>query len=627
MASRVFSKRLLKQTAYVSGLTGFGYAALLLTSTKVENDGSVQKFPSLVTSRAAPPSRSDTLERLASKEFDVLIVGGGAVGTGTAVDASTRGLDVALVERTDFAAGTSSKSTKMAHGGVRYLEKAVFQLSKAQLDLVIEALNERGSILQNAPHLSSILPIMIPVYHYWQVPYFYVGTKMYDFFAGRQNLRSSFLLSKASVKSVAPMLDDKELVAGLVYHDGIFNDARMNSTLALTAVEHGAAVANYVEVKQLLKSPENKVIGALVLDRETGKEFEIKAKKVVNATGPFADTLLEMDNDPQGKPPAVAQAPKMVVPSAGVHIILPEYYCPKEMGLLDASTSDGRVMFFLPWEGKVLAGTTDTPQDRINEYPVPTQAEIEDIIGELQKYLKFPVRKEDVLSAWSGIRPLVKDPTKVTTGGATQGLVRSHLLLESATGLITISGGKWTTYREMAEETVNKVVEKNDLGKTVLPCITRHLKLAGAENYDDNFSSRLMQNYTIEEKLAEHLAANYGTRAPLILEIYKQSPEYQLPIVLAGRKDLSSVGYKDFEFPFTVAELKYGLKYEYVRTPIDFLTRRTRLSFLDAKESLKAVDGVVEIMSQELGWDKKTKEQHRKDTVDFINKMGVLQTA
>ncbi|GMM37662.1 glycerol-3-phosphate dehydrogenase [Saccharomycopsis crataegensis] len=632
--SRVFSSRLVKSSAYLTGLAATAYATntyYLQSSGSVHNDNKFvpSTFQPLVTSKPAPPSRSDMINKLeTTKNFDVLIIGGGAVGTGTAVDAATRGLNVALVEKTDFAAGTSSKSTKMAHGGVRYLEKAVFQLSKAQLDLVIEALNERGSIVSNAPHLASILPIMIPVYHYWQVPYFYVGTKLYDIFAGRQNLKSSYLLSKNSAKSIAPMLDDKDLVAGLVYHDGLFNDARLNATLALTAVENGATVANYVEVKQLLKSEDNKVIGAVAVDKETGKEFQIKATSVINATGPFSDKILEMDNDPKGLPPIIEQAPKMVVPSAGVHIILPEYYCPKDMGLLDASTSDGRVMFFLPWQGKVLAGTTDTPQKRITDYPVPTEEEIDDILKELQKYIKFPVRKEDVLSAWSGIRPLVRNPDTVTgeNTGSTQGLVRSHLIYKSVTGLLTISGGKWTTYREMAQETMDNIVKDFDFGKEVKPCQTRDFTLVGGEHYDDTYSSRLIQAYNVEEKIASHLANNYGTRAPLILEIYKQSTENQKPVVLAGKSG-TAASYEAYEFPFTVAELKYSLQYEYTRTPIDFLARRTRLAFLNAKQSLEAVDGVTEIMAKELKWSSSVKEQHRADAADYIKKMGINQTS
>lgn len=490
------------------------------------------------------PTRADLLSNLEkTDQFDVLIIGGGASGTGCALDAATRGLNVACVEAFDYASGTSSKSTKMAHGGVRYLEKAVFELSKAQLDLVIEALNERGHMLETAPHLCKVLPIMIPVYSYWQVPYFFAGCKMYDWFAGRQNLRPSYLLSKTYASELAPMLDESKLKAGLVYHDGSFNDSRMNATLAITAIEHGATVVNYVKVTQLLKDADNKLTGAIVEDQETGKQYQVKSKITVNATGPYSDLILQMDHnksglpDPQPPQPAdvsiatkvAVSNPEMVVPSAGVHIVLPSYYCPSKFGLLDVKTADGRVMFFLPWQGKVLAGTTDIPLKTVPQNPTATEADIQDILRELQHYIKFPVRREDVLSAWAGIRPLVMDPRKKkASGGSTEDLVRNHLIFTSPTGLITLAGGKWTTYREMAEETINEVVKQG--GFSVKPCTTKKLKLAGAENWTPNLSALLAQQYGLSQAMSQHLSNNYGTRAPLICELFKEDIRNQLPV-------------------------------------------------------------------------------------------------
>lgn len=606
---RLASKRALFTTSAIA-TTAISSYYLTKPSSILENE---ESLPPLIQSRPTPPTRDELLKKLeTTPSFDVLIIGGGATGTGSAVDAATRGLNVALVERNDFASGTSSKSTKMAHGGVRYLEKAFWQLSKAQLDLVIEALNERNNMIKTAPHLVTILPILIPVYTYWQVPYFYVGTKMYDLFAGRQNLRSSFLMGPSKTLAVAPQLDGKNLKAGLVYHDGSFNDSRLNSTLAVTAIENGATVLNYVDVTQLLKK-DGKVVGALARDRETGKEYKINAKSVVNATGPYADVILDMDKDPQGFAPKEVQKPKMVVPSAGVHIVLPDYYCPKELGILDANTSDGRVMFFLPWQGKVLAGTTDVPLDKIPENPTPTEADIQDILQELQHYIKFPVRREDVLSAWSGIRPLVKDP-RAKDSGSTQNLVRSHLLFTSDTGLVTISGGKWTTYREMAEETINEVVRNLQL--PVKKSVTKNLILAGGENYDTTLAPRLAQKYGITAPLAEHLAANYGTRAPLILEIYKQDKTNQLPVGLAASTD--NISYEQFQHPFSVAELKYCIKYEYIRTPVDFLARRTRLAFLDSKAAAQSIDGVVKVLGDELNWDSSKRSEETQKASEFI---------
>lgn len=633
--SRIFKSKLAKVTLAGAAVVGGGIA--YLDFVKPPNPPQLNhSYKPLKKSREPPATRESLLEKLeATPKFDVLIIGGGATGTGSAVDAATRGLNVCLLEKNDFASGTSSKSTKMAHGGVRYLEKAIFQLSKDQLDLVIEALNERGNMLRTAPHLCSVLPIMIPVYKWWQVPYFFAGCKMYDWFAGHQNLRSSTVFSREMTSAIAPMLDDSNLKATCIYHDGSFNDARMNSTLAITAISHGATVLNYMDVKQLVKE-DGKVTGVIARDSETGKEYTVKATATVNATGPFADKILEMDEDPQGKPPAVEQPPKMVVPSSGVHVVLPEYYCPRDMGLLDPSTSDGRVMFFLPWQGKVLAGTTDTPLKSVPANPVPTEEEIQDILKELQKYIVFKVDREDVLSAWSGIRPLVRDPSKMPKGKeaeGTQGLVRNHLVHKSPTGLLTISGGKWTTYREMAQDAIDNVVRDNDFGKDVLPCQTNKIILAGGEDYSKNYSARLIHEYRIPLKLAKHLSHNYGSRAPLILELYHESDFNKLPITLAASNHFeasassasleNNLSYQSFDEPFTIAELKYSLKYEYIRTPIDFLARRTRLAFLNAREALSAVEGVVNIMKDELKWDDETTKKMTKDARDYIGSMGI----
>ncbi|CDF91935.1 ZYBA0S16-00408g1_1 [Zygosaccharomyces bailii CLIB 213] len=588
------------------------------------------------------PTREELLSKLQkTDQFDLLVIGGGASGTGCALDAATRGLNVACVEANDFASGTSSKSTKMAHGGVRYLEKAFFELSKAQLDLVIEALNERGHMLESAPHLCKVLPIMIPVYSYWQVPYFYAGCKMYDWFAGKQNLRSSYLLSKSSAAELAPMLDESKLKAGLVYHDGSFNDSRMNSTLALTAIEHGATVLNYMKVKQLIKDPATeKILGAVVENRETGEEISVKSKVVVNATGPYSDLILQMDRNKDGFPdPAPPQPdhvsianevavnkPEMVVPSAGVHIILPSYYCPKTVGLLDVKTADGRVMFFLPWQGKVLAGTTDIPMKTVPQNPTASESDIQDILRELQHYIKFPVRREDVLSAWAGIRPLVMDPRKrkEKNGGGTEDLVRNHLIFTSDNGLITLAGGKWTTYREMAEQTIDTVVKQG--GFHVKPCITKKLKLVGGENWDPNLSALLAQRYGLSEAMAIHLSNNYGTRAPLICELFEQDERNQLPVALGGKENvtvLHHVNFDSFRYPFTIGELLYSIHNEYARKATDFLMRRTRYAYLDAANSLSAVEGTVKVMGDELNWDAAKRQQEIEECTEFIKTFGV----
>lgn len=643
-------------------LTAFGFGTITtVTWYKTRNEWSPEIKPTSFTkalaknqtvSQSIPklPSRQDLLNKLSNKStiFDVLIIGGGATGTGCALDAQSRGLNVALVEQNDFASGTSSKSTKLAHGGVRYLEKAFTQFSKDQLNLVIEALNERAHLLNTAPHLSKVLPIIIPIYNYWQIPYYYLGCKFYDLFAGNQNLRKSFTLSKNQMNHIAPMLDQTNLKLGLVYHDGIFNDSRFCLSLVLTAVSQGATIMNYIQVTQLLKDPSTgKLFGAKLKDRETGQVFAVKAKTIVNATGPFSDVILQMDNNKEGLPdkinnipnnsstssdeqPKIAvRNPKMVVPSAGVHIILPSYYCPKNMGLLDANTEDGRVMFFLPWMGKVIAGTTDIPLKQVPNNPIPTESDIQDILKELQHYIKFPVKREDVLSAWAGIRPLVKDPRLTTEQvsipshkDATQGLVRSHFLFTSPTGLITIAGGKWTTFREMAEETIDEVIKVGKFNKlqNLKPCNTKKIKLIGSQNWDLNYEAFLQQTYQVSPALSEYLSNSYGDHSPVICELFKNDSKNKLPLAMAGNNECSCSA---SDYPYTIGELKYSIHNEYIRTPLDFLLRRTRFTFLDAKESLKALEGTVNIMAKELNWDSTKKSHEFERAKKYILTFGI----
>ena len=332
-------------------------------------------------------------------EYDLLIIGGGATGTGIAVDAITRGLKVALVERDDFSAGTSSKSTKLVHGGVRYLEKAVLNFDYPQLELVIEALRERRTFLNIAPHLSSSLPILLPLQRWWQAPYMWVGTKAYDMLAGSQGLESSYFVTRSKALAQFPLLRRDNLVGALVYYDGQHNDSRMNVSLAMTAALYGATVLNHVEVTDLDKDAQGKICGAKVRDvlgdgSQDAKPFSVRAKGVINATGPFTDAIEHMD-DSSRKP--------LVVPAAGAHVVLPGKLCPNGMGLLDAATSDGRVVFVLPWQGKTLAGTTDN-ECEVEREPVALQKDVDFILQEVNKLLlpDSALSRSDVLASWSG---------------------------------------------------------------------------------------------------------------------------------------------------------------------------------------------------------------------------------
>lgn len=612
-----------------------------------------------------PPSRDSLIHSLKNDTFDLLIIGGGATGVGCALDATTRGLKVALVENGDFASGTSSKSTKLLHGGVRYLEKAILQLDKSQLDLVVEALRERNNLFQVAPHLSKVLPILIPFDNYWQCGYYYAGAKLYDLLAGKQNIRSSFTISHSQLATLAPMIMKKgnnygnynidstendlnydmtikDWKGALVYHDGIFNDARLCTSLALTAINYGATVVNYMQVTDLVNNSlkkgidvidptvkDDKLCGAIVRDTENGDTFSIDAKMIVNATGPYTDKLLNMDKklylstnidnnlvtDTKTKDNLINE--KLVVPSKGVHITLPSYYCPKNFGILDSSTTDGRVMFFIPWLDKVIAGTTDIPMENVPWNPKPTEADIQDILMELQKYINFPINRDDVLSAWAGIRPLVKSPNAVSKQGKTEQLVRSHLLLQSPSNLITITGGKWTTYREMAQETIDKVLEVGNFDKFTNNCLTKRLTVLGSQEWDSNYSTRLQYLYGINDKLANYLSENYGTQSDIICQLFKINDTNKLPIAM-GTKRIEPQLISSFNYPFTIGELKYCIHYEYVRTALDFLLRRSRLAFLDAKEADLAIEGTVEVMARELDWDKTRIQKEIDATKDQI---------
>ncbi|KAF7359183.1 Glycerol-3-phosphate dehydrogenase [Mycena sanguinolenta] len=539
---------------------------------------------------------------LADEEFDLLVVGGGATGAGVAVDAASRGLKVALVERDDFSAGTSSKSTKLVHGGVRYLQKAVFELDYEQYKLVREALHERRIFLQTAPYLSAMLPIMLPIYKYWQIPYYWSGCKLYDILAGKENMETSYLMSKGKALETFPMLKSDGLVGAVVYYDGQHNDSRMNLALIMSAVKHGAIVANYCEVTGLHKNGLGKLDGARVKDNMTGEEFDVRAKGVINATGPFSDALLTLDN-PAHKP--IVQA------SAGIHITLPNYYSPRKMGLLDPATSDGRVIFFLPWQGNTIAGTTDSAA-AVEREPRAQEEEIRWVLEEVRRYLApdIKVRRGDVLSAWSGLRPLVRNPGAAST----EGLVRNHMIHVSESGLLTIAGGKWTTYRAMAEETVDEAVKVFGLqGRVKSGCVTSTLRLVGSDGWSRNMFIGLIQRYGLETEVAKHLSDNYGDRAWTVCSLAEPTGQTW---PLHGTRISPA-------YPFIEAEVRYAVRHEYALTPIDVLARRTRLSFLNAHAALEALPRIADIMASELHWSRAEKARQVERAVAFLASMGL----
>ena len=533
--------------------------------------------------------------------FDILIVGGGATGAGVAMDAATRGLKVALVERDDYSAGTSSKSTKLVHGGVRYLQKAVMQLDYEQYKMVREALAERKTFLHTAPYLSNPLPIMIPVYSWWKLPYYFAGTKLYDIIAGSENMYSSYIMTRSKALEAFPMLRTKDLSGAVVYYDGQQNDSRMNVALVLSAIMHGAVAANHTEVVSLNKNgPNNQVSGAHLRDRLSGEEFDVRAKVVINATGPFCDSLRKMD-DPTLR--------DIVSPSSGVHITFPGYFSPRNMGLLDPATSDGRVIFFLPWQGSTIAGTTDTAA-KVEPHPVPGEREIHWILEEVRNYLNDDVKvtRSDVQSAWSGLRPLVKDPAAKDT----QSLVRNHMISISESGLLTISGGKWTTYREMAEQTVDRAIEHFGL-KPARPCVTRNVRLIGSHDWSPTMYVRLLQDYGLDADVAHHLSNTYGDRAWSVCEITeatgKRYPRHGVRL--------------DSHLPYIEAEVRYATRMEYATKIADFIGRRSRMSFLNTEATIEALPRVIDIMGEELNWNESRRQLEFEEGIAYLASMGV----
>ena len=568
-------------------------------------------------------------EQEAGEPYDLLVIGGGATGSGIALDAATRGLKVALVERDDFASGTSSKSTKLVHGGVRYLEKAFWELDYNQYALVKEALRERKYFLHTAPHLSTWLPIMIPLQKWWQAPYFWAGTKMYDWLAGSEGIETSYFLTKSKALDAFPMLRKDSLIGALVYYDGAHNDSRMNVSIAATAALYGATVVNHMEVTGLTKDQTGKLNGAVLRDviaDKNGKPtspITIRAKGIVNATGPFCDAIRKMDDQ------AVQE---IVAPSSGVHVVLPGYYSPQKnsMGLIDPSTSDGRVIFFLPWQGNTIAGTTDAACN-ITPHPIAGEDEISWILNEIKGYLSpdINVRRGDVLAAWSGIRPLVKDPKAKNT----QSLVRNHLVTVSSSGLLTCAGGKWTTYRQMAEDAVDEAVKQFTLQTRPLltptrvsgtekiddaapldgACQTHQVRLVGAHGFSKTLFINLIQHFGLETEVAKHLAESYGDRAWTVAALSSPTDE-RFP---ARGKRISAL------YPFIDGEVRYAVRHEFAQRSVDVIARRTRLAFLNAQAALEALPRVIDLMAEELKWDNKRKDLEWKESLAFLASMGL----
>ncbi len=495
--------------------------------------------------------------------FDIIIIGGGATGLGAAVDAASRGYRTLLLEQYDFAKGTSSRSTKLIHGGLRYLQQG-------NVSLVIEALKERGLLCQNAPHLVRHLPFLVPNYHWWEGPFYGIGLKVYDMLAGSLGIEKSRWLSKQETLKAIPTLETKDLRGGVVYYDGQFDDSRLAITLAKTAADQGGVILNYMKVTGLIKK-KNLICGVKAKDGETGKSYKIHGKCVINATGVFSDDVRQMD-DPDAK--------ELIAPSQGVHIVLPKTFQPKHTALLVPQTEDKRVLFMVPWHDRVLVGTTDTPVDHPTIEPRPLKEEIDFILKTAAHYLKKAPTRKDILSVFTGLRPLIK----AHSGENTAALSRDHTIIVAPSGLVTIAGGKWTTYRRMAEDVVNKAQVVGSLPER--NCITKTLKLVGwKENHDplDHWSL-----YGAEDKL---LRAEIKKRPSLKEKIHEN-------------------------FPYLWVEVLFAINHEMARTLDDVLSRRTRALLLDAKACIEVAPKIAHFMAKELKkdekWEKKQVEDFKK---------------
>jgi glycerol-3-phosphate dehydrogenase len=496
--------------------------------------------------------RAEMIARLREdKLWDLIVIGGGATGLGIAIDAASRGYSILLLEKYDFAKGTSSRSTKLIHGGVRYL-------AQGNIKLVREALRERGLLLKNAPHLTRKQSFIVPSYQWWEKWYYGTGLKLYDLLSGKLGIGKTEILSADTVMQRLPVAEKKGLSGGVGYFDGQFDDARLAINMAQTSVEQGAVVINYISVTGLLME-NKKIAGVEALDMLDGSSYKLRSKAVINATGVFVDSVLRME-DPQ--------SPGMVAPSQGVHIVLDKKFFPSDTALMIPKTADGRVLFAVPWHNRVVVGTTDTPVDQILPEPLPFLEEISFIIYHFNKYLSSDIREADIRSIFTGLRPLVKS----SNTGNTAILSRDHTIVVSGGGLVTITGGKWTTYRKMAKDAVDNgaFIGKLDIKSSK----TDKLKIHGWQ----------------DDMAEDDPLHDYGSDAVHIYNLAKADP------VLAEKLHA--------DFPYIKAQIVWAIREEMAMTLEDILARRLRLLFLDTRIAIEIAPHVAHIMATEMKKDK-----------------------
>ncbi|MGB3586856.1 MAG: glycerol-3-phosphate dehydrogenase/oxidase [Tunicatimonas sp.] len=516
-------------------------------------------------------NRDSMLETLESYEsvWDVIIIGGGATGLGTAIEAATRGYSTLLLEQADFAKGTSSRSTKLAHGGVRYLQQG-------DVSLVIEALHERGLMMQNAPHLVHNQAFVIPTYDWWGGPFYTVGMKVYDVLAGRLGLGPSKSLTKEETIEKIPTVEQDGLRGGVIYYDGQFDDARLAVNLAQTCADNGGTLLNYMKVTSLLKTSDM-VSGVIAEDIETGKSYQIDGRVVINATGVFVDHIIQMDD---------AEAKDIIQPSQGVHVVLDKKFLPGESAIMVPKTDDGRVLFAVPWNDKVVVGTTDTPVADVTLEPRALEEEVQFILDHATQYLTKDPKREDVLSVFAGLRPLIKP----SEGKSTAQISRSHSIIVSVSGLVTITGGKWTTYRKMGQDAVDKAA-----------------LIAGLEDQESTTKDLRIRGWLKNVDPTNPLWF-YGSDSIAIRKLVDRKPKLGDKI----HPDL----------PIIKAQVVWAAKHEMARTVEDFLARRTRCLLLNARASQEMAPVVAEMMAEILrkdeSWQKEQIAQYQEVSSGYI---------
>ncbi len=496
--------------------------------------------------------------------WDIIIIGGGSTGLGIALDSSSRGYKTLLLEQSDFSKGTSSRSTKLVHGGIRYL-------AQGNIKLVYEALQERGFLFKNAPHLVKKQKFIIPIFNWRLGILYWMGLKIYEWMSGSLSFGKSKFLSKKEVINNFPEIENKKLKGGILYYDGQFDDSRLAINLAQTCVKKGGILLNYFQVKNLIKKIGNKISGVVAYDIETKKEYSIYSKTVINATGVFSDSILKMDE---------SKCPIFIKPSQGTHIVLNKSFFSSTNAIVIPKTTDGRILFCVPWYNHVLIGTTDTFIKRSVLEPKPLEEEIDFILQTFRKYFISNPKKTDILSAFSGLRPLfVEHSSSIKT----KDISRSHKLIISSSGLISIIGGKWTTYRKMAEDAVNQAIKVGNLIK--IPSFTKNIKIYGS-------------NYPYERK--NTFWEKYGEDEFHIKKLIEENPLLSAPLISNSNSNNN--------YYCTEAEVVWMVRYEMARTIEDVLARRFRLLFLNARKAIDIAPRVAELMAKELSRDEKWKK-------------------